>query len=248
MTNDQLRRQLGELVDAARGLVDLLTDEHIEPASSPPAPWPERLGYPWAPNSFGYSEPIDPERLGRPPSPAGKPVHLSGQPTAIGEFQALVARLRHQLEAERNGRATDAQHHRIVSLELADAHKLIASLENTVTELRDQRFAATRRVAELTEQINESSMIVDLNGGPDWRPYEVELDANGEPPRIVNGTLVGRWRPNDGAPGGEVWVQYTPGDMDHPGTGSRYVVTLPISPPDTQPQFVPGADRTDPED
>jgi uncharacterized coiled-coil protein SlyX len=253
MSNERLRLQLGELINATRGLVDLLADEQIEPASGPPESWPprwpagttlgERLGYQRYPEA-------DPVAFGRARAGHHEP------PMTVDakrlDLDAALMRLRFELEAERNGRATDAHHHRIVSLELADAHKLIASLETTVTELRDQRTAATRRVAELTEQLNA---IPSTLGSPDsrmieadWNPYAAELDTDGEPPRIGDGKLVARWRPSSEGPGGEVWVQFVPGSTTHPGTGSRYTVTLPIRPPDGPPRFVPGADRTDPED
>jgi hypothetical protein len=268
MNDERLRQRLGELVDATRGLIDALTDEQVEPASSPPAPWPAGAGL--RDRLRGY--PAD--------SPVGSTIaDILAAPVVSAkrhDVDAELVRLRYELDAAQRGhmRTTSVLDSTREQLESTEAARLscstslaarnakVVELTRTITELRDQinmvgkelvdarvalheirdqRDVAVRRIADLTERLAGASVI----DSAEWRVYDVELDTNGEPPVIADGELVGRWRPMPDGPGGEVHVRFVPGSMTHPGTGSRYVVSLPITPPDGPPRFTPGVDPTD---
>lgn len=239
MTRDEMFvQQMRRLADAANGAADLIAP--VGPALDRWArdtPIAERLGYPDGGLPDGYIVPAEPGRFrdGYAPGTAGPTIQRLGQ--ELREAQVTIAELREQRQAAtRRVAELSEQLARGTADLIADASVLVDS----------RGVVIKARTALETDQLaNPMAVQRDRFGAElatpvgDWRPYDVELDTDGEPPVIADGQLVGQWRPSADGPGGEVLVRFVPGNLTQPGTGSRYIVTLPIRPPDGPPRYIP---------
>jgi hypothetical protein len=109
--------------------------------------------------------------------------------------------------------------------------------ETALAEVRGQRDYAVTSLANVVDAAVKNS---PDGTGSGWDDFEPELDPNGEPMLIADGTLAGTYRMMTGesAGGFEVRVRFEPGQRTRLGSGYAYRIKLPFGPDGTPPEVI----------